>query len=344
VHLVFWRMNLLPSGCDPEATCTGTHNQLLAKSSANGVDWSLDEETAVTAGPGDWLPALVHDRAGDRLLVYFAAVARDAGGGVDLAQRQSRLYRVERTAGGWSQPVGLVGVNDAATHQSYPHVVQRGDGSFLMTWTRWDAAASADPVQVVAQPTSDTMVATSVDGLSWSTPRRMSDAAAGAVDVFPHLFAIDGGEAFTITFRTTARGVPTGSQVTIPVDGDYPADAVDRAEIAGYSARVVPTATPGVLWGAWVVGAEPTQKVQHRFLAAAPQARAIMRREGVEHVVVEPPSGAETARPGALPRPLHAAPGGLRVPRRARVHHRRGDPRRRRRLDGPDLPPDLGPR
>lgn len=265
-HLAWWRLIPLPAGCNPgvPGACTGTANRILYKSSPDGVAWDLDQEEEIASGPGDWLPSLVADGAAGRLLVYFAAVARDANGNVNLAERLLRLHVVIRDAGVWSAPIPLAGVNEDTTHNTYPHVARRSDGSFLMTWTRYDAAAPNDVLQVIQEPSTDTMLSTSADGVAWSPPVRMSDGAS-AIDVFPSLVGDASRSQWSVTWITTAFGAPT--VVELAEGASYPGDVVARPEIAGHSARIVPTATPGIHWAAWVEGGSVTPKVRHRFLA-----------------------------------------------------------------------------
>lgn len=261
-HLAWWRMTLLPPGCKAGVDCTGTDNKIVYKSSPDGVTWDLDAETIVAAGPGDWLPSIVHDAARDRLLIYFAGVARAANGQLDLGQRTNRLQVAIKDGATWAPPVRLSGVNPDASHNTYPHVLVGGDGVFRMAWTRYDAASPADVLQVIAEPTTETMFATSSDGTVWATPAAMSGGTG--IDVFPSLYADHGGSWFVV-WLTTALGGAAAVTVELRAGGDYATDLTRRPEIAGYTARVLATPTSGVFWAAWVAGAAPTQKIEHRF-------------------------------------------------------------------------------
>ena len=262
-HLAWWRVQLLPPGCDPGVDCTGTDNSIIYKSSPDGVTWDLDAETVITSGPGDWLPSIVHDGVADRLIVYFAAVARDASGNTDLGETTTRIYAVIRDAGGWSSPVRISGVNPDTSHNTFPHVLQRGDGAYQMTWTRYDAAASSNVLQVIQEDSTDTMFSASSDGLTWTASVVMSDNGAGpAIDVFPYLHADHDGASWYVTWLSALGPAAT---VELAVGGVYPVDLVGRPEINGYTGRMVATSTPGVFWAVWVEGANPTQKIQSRF-------------------------------------------------------------------------------
>jgi hypothetical protein len=258
LHVAWWQVTLLPAGCTPGVDCTGSDNRIVYKHSSNGVDWDPGPGTPVTTGPGDWLPSLIVDRSG-AVRVYFAAVARDATGQTDLTETTTHVYLTTLDSTGWSPPARVAGIESTLFHDSYPVVAERADDTFVMAWTRYDAAASSDVLQVVSEPSTDTMLATSPDGTAWSTPLIMS-GSAGEVDVFPWLYADHAG-ALSLTWKTSAAGV---AQLDVPITGTY-ADAVVVPELAGYSAKMVALPTPDLFWGVWVEGNDPTQKIAMQF-------------------------------------------------------------------------------
>jgi hypothetical protein len=264
-HLAWWRVIPTPEGCVPGVDCAGgTINRIVYKSSPTGVDWDLDQDVTIAQGPGDWLPSIVFDRVASRLLVYFASPVRDAAGRVDLSDGTSRIYVVVNDGAGWSAPRRLAGMNPDTSHNTYPHVVQRDDGLFVMAWTRYDASAPFDVLRVIQEPSTDTMMATSSDGIHWSAPVAVSDDASNAaVDVFPHLY-VDQEHTLSALWITTA-GAPSGRSVERPVGDSGLGPLAARPEIAGYSGRILATATPGIYWGAWVSGPAGTQKIRYRF-------------------------------------------------------------------------------
>lgn len=264
-HLAWWRVIPTPEGCVPGVDCNGgTINRILYKSSPDGIAWDLDGETVVGDGPGDWLPSVVIDRIGHRKLVYFVSPVRDADGNVDLTERISRIYVSIDAGSGFGPPQRVAGVNADTSHNTFPFVVQAEDGDFLMTWTRYDGAAPFDVLHVISEPTTDTLFARSSDGVTFDTPVTMS--GGGALDVFPALYA-DQSAAWNVLWLTAAPGASTGASIELAVGGSFPGDAVPRPELAGYTARVVATATPGIFWGVWVSGPTGQQKIRHRFFA-----------------------------------------------------------------------------
>ncbi len=264
-HLAYWRVKPIPDGCTPGVDCTGTDNSIAYKSSADGLTWDLDAaDTVIADGPGDWLPSVVYDAIGDRVLVYFSAVVRDANGDTDFGDTTARVYVVIRDSGGsWSGPRRVAGVNPDTSHNSYPQVVQQSNGTFLMAWTRYDVAASSSPVQVIQEESTDTMLATSIDGVNWTTPVLLSDGTGTFTDVFPHIHSNHAGTAWSVTWLSAT--LASATTVELPVGGTYPDDVIDRPNLAGYTARVVPTATPDVFWGVWVNGDNPTQQIEAQF-------------------------------------------------------------------------------
>jgi len=258
----WWNWHNTPDGCTVSVDCTGTTNWLLARSSADGVAWTAPIEP-VTTGLGDWLPSVVDDPANSRVLIYFAAVARRADGVGDVSDSRSRLFVTVKSGTTWGAVTPLVGVNDTVTHQSYPFVVRRPDGTFAMTWTRF-AAADGSWSRVISEPSTETWVATSTDGITWTNPHAISETAGTYIDAFPTLH-FDHAQAALSVIWVTTDGAPTGHVVEMPFEGAYPTGRSIRANLTGYTPRVLATSTPGVFWGVWVQGNDPNQRVRGQF-------------------------------------------------------------------------------
>lgn len=250
IHAAWWKVVPLMGG--------GTSNRIVYKSSSDGSDWSAPEQE-VAAGPGDFLPSIAVDAAGT-VYLYFAAIVRDDTGMTDFGQTTLRVWVVVRQGGVWGAPALVQGVNDAAFHNTYPYV-RYTDGRFVMTWTRYDAASGNDPLTVIGEASTRTMYATSLDGTTWTGPVTLSNVAAGAIEVFPSLFAT-GGAWYGLWLST--EPLPTGRHVELVPGAPY-ASLRERPELTGYSARMCETATPGIFWAVWVEGTNPTQKIRHRF-------------------------------------------------------------------------------
>jgi hypothetical protein len=270
-HLAWWRVVFTPDGCVPLGTCTGSNNAVMYKSSTNGIDWNLDQETVVAGGPGDMLPSIVHDRRADRLLVFFSSPTRDLNGNVSVSQLVQRLYVSTNSGTGWSAPARLANVNFASTHNVYPQVVQQDDGQFLMTWMRYESAQTnpalaVDPVLALADPTTDIYWARSVDGINWTLPALVSDGDTSlALDVLPSLYFHALRAEWRILWQTARTASSAASGVEIRVGGSFPGDVVNRPEVSGYSGHIVATPTPSIYWSVSVTGAKDLEKIRSRF-------------------------------------------------------------------------------
>lgn len=254
-HLAWWRV--------VHVNALGANNEILVKSSPDGITWDLDQETIVAGGPNDFVPCIVHDRAGSRLLVFFASPTRAADGRVDLNEKTLRLYVSENAGSGWSPPQRLNGVNDDATHNTFPYVVQREDGRFLMVWTRYAGAASSGVLTVLSEPSTETMMSTSANGIDWDAPVLVSSASGDkAVDALPTLYPDFARASWTALWLTAAQGASTGSAVEAPLTDSTAGVATARPEITGYSPRVAPLDGGGRSLGVWVAGASGRQKIR----------------------------------------------------------------------------------
>jgi hypothetical protein len=258
-HLAWMRWTLEPEGCVPSPSCPGAlsccqglQQRVVYNRSADGVTWDPSNEVTIADGPGDELPSMVAASDG-RLLVYLDSTSGS----------EPRDIRVAVNDGtGWQPPQTVTGANSAAESDTYPHVVERAPGSFVMTWTRHP---TFDPLTT---GTSEIMLSQSTDGLGWTTPIVASGPSPARVDVFPYLFPDHAGERWSVLW-VTEIGV-----LTQPVDDPLPLTNLDPGaagtlDLPGYTPRMAPSPTPGVYWAAWAVDPEQngsTQKVRHRFL------------------------------------------------------------------------------
>jgi hypothetical protein len=256
-HLAWMRWHLLPEGCiyfdsahcpGNPGCCTGTDRRIRHAASLDGLAWSEASAAEIAHGPMDELPSLVATSDG-RLLVYFVS-------GYRAGDTRKRIHVAVHDGTSWAPPVPIAGLDPGDTDSdTFPHVAERGPGDFLMAFTRYDAAQGENYLH----PSAETMSSTSQDGIGWTTPEVKSGPSPAKTDVFPWLWG-DGRGGWSVLW------VNEDGVTSLPVDGDFPADATSLA-IPGYTPRLVPTPTPGIFWAAWVEGGEPTQKVKHRFLA-----------------------------------------------------------------------------
>jgi len=253
-RLAWMRWRLLPDGCiyfdaqhcpgDP-GCCTGTERRVLVNASFDGLAWDESNAVPVSPGPLDEVPSLLAASDG-RLLVYFAS-------GYRAGDTQRRIHVAVRDGTGWHAPVPVTGLA-TADHDTFPHVVERAPGAFLMAFTRY-AFAQGDNL---FHSSSETMLSTSTDGLAWTEPVAASGPSADHVDVFPWLFQERNGGWSVLWVREDGT-------VSLPVEGSFPGD-LQTLPLPGYTPRLVRTPTPGIGWAAWVEGTDPTQKVKIQFL------------------------------------------------------------------------------
>jgi hypothetical protein len=253
-HLSWMQWHLLPDSCVPDVAvcpggpncCTGTDRRILYHRSPDALTWNLGDADTLTPGPADELPALVA-ASDERLLVYYVS-------GYRSGDTTRQIFVVVHGPGGWEMPVQASGLSSDLHHDTFPHVVEKSPGEFLMTWTRYDVAEGDN----LFNASTKTMLSTSSDGLSWTTPEVVNTSGEPSIDVFPFLYPDHSGQSWFVLWVTEA-GV-----VELPVGGTFPDDLVSL-DLPGYTPRVAPTATPGIYWAAWAEGTEPVQKIRYRF-------------------------------------------------------------------------------
>lgn len=259
LHLVWWRVIPTPDGCTPGVDCNGgTINRVLYKHSDTAGTFNADQEDLVAEGPGDWLPSIVIDRRNSQPRVYFASPVRNELGAVDLTQSTSRIYVVTFDGTRWSTPVMVQGVNATTSHNTYPQIAQRSDGSFILVWTRYALGnRNFDPNQVINEPTAETWYGESSDGINFTAMRQLSSNAV--TDALPMLYQDHSGTWFAL-WQNATSGV-----VEAALSGANAFQRVARPEIAGNQPQVLATPTVGVFFGVYVNGAAGVGKEKIHF-------------------------------------------------------------------------------
>lgn len=244
-HLTWMQWTLSPEGCVDTSDCKDYASRTRYNRSTDGVTWDPDDEVTVSTGSKDEHAWIVPTSDG-RLLVYF-----DGPAGSSLTRE---ILVAVHDGAGWDPPQLVTDVSSDIEHDSFPHVVERAPGSFLMTWTRHPTSAPLFSTE------AETMLSTSSDGITWTTPEVASDPLASTIDVFPFLYPDHARQSWSVLW-TTQNGT-----VTRPVDAPDPV-VLGTLDIPGYTPRLTPTPTPGIYCAAWVDGPLGTEKVRHRFLA-----------------------------------------------------------------------------
>jgi hypothetical protein len=227
-------------------------------SSADGVTWDTANEVQVTRAfdVDDWVPTIV--RAADGTgLVYFVSAARTAGGTNDI-------YVAVRPPGAdeWNPVAPISGLNSATEHDHLPFALLHR-GEIRLVWVRYDTTQALPWLN----PESDLFTATSTDGITWTTPTRLTDEPGNVVNLFPKLYVHQDGQ-WSYLWLWTREADPRPFERDADLTAPYPEGVRERVELPdGYSHSIVPTSTPGVYLGVWVQGPEGAQDVYYRFFA-----------------------------------------------------------------------------
>jgi hypothetical protein len=206
----------------------GTWSAANEQTIAPGIDWS--PSIAPTAS-GDLVVAFAHDPCSPSLPVCFEIeIVRSVDGGTT-----------------WSTPVappiGASGFSDAI-----PYLALTGD-HLTLVWNRYVASTSAElPYQTA---TSEVMLSTSSDGVTWSTP--VAVTANSDYDLFPALYADQAG-AWWLTWLTAPAGTQVTTAVAQPVATAGTGAPTATLPVTGFSPRAVATTVPGRYVAAWVEG------------------------------------------------------------------------------------------
>ena len=207
--------------------------------SVDGITWEPSAEIQVTTGAvNDFAPNLAMDAKGN-LLVFFSSTVRSRNGTSDLF-----VVRSLEQGASWEAPLSLSTLSTPNDMEVFPWVERRGDGTFMMVFSRHDSVDGAN----YFHRSTELFFARSTDGLAWEPPTAITSDTA--VDTLPSLYADHAGTKWTLIWVSTAMSdPPKGEVVQIDVDnlGRYP-DGVrnwtDSIGAAGWSPRVVATGTP----------------------------------------------------------------------------------------------------
>jgi hypothetical protein len=139
------------------------------------------------------------------------------------------------------------------SHRARPSSIRRPDGDEIrLVWVRFDTTQAIPWLN----PESDLYTATSADGVTWSSPARLTDEPGTVVNLYPRLHA-DAAGTWSYLWLSIRSGTPRPFE-----PGPYPQGVRPREQLPdGYSHSVVATSTPGIYLGVWVQGPEGAQDV-----------------------------------------------------------------------------------
>jgi hypothetical protein len=232
--------------------------QIRHSSSLDGVTWAPEDFVTTEFLLDDWLPTIAEAPDGT-LVVIFVNSKRDTATG------NNQLYRVTRspTQTTWSAPVAM-SVNSATEHDHLPFIARTGAGELTLVWSRF-----AGVPDFIANPRSDLMMSKSADGLTWSTPIRVTSDQRGQ-SLFPTMYQKHDG-TWSLLWLSTRTGSPLMYELPVASASSFPTGLKENALLPpGYSHRVSRTPVSGEYLAAWVQGPKNVEDVYFRLIKPAP--------------------------------------------------------------------------
>lgn len=222
-------------------------------SSPDGRAWTNPARIS-TAGM-DWAPAIYED---DFPMLWIVWSSGRSG--------NRELYAVRSGDGGrtWSEDFRLT---QSPEQDDFPFVLVRRDGERLLTWTRYAAGSKFD--EYYRDASAEVVVATSRDGLRWSSPITWSppDPNDRYVDFLPCLFS-DAAGARTFLAWTSSRTQTNGE--ILAREFSTPSSPIWQLTSSGandYDARIVPVrTTPGAYLLVWTSGRKGATQIVARTI------------------------------------------------------------------------------
>jgi hypothetical protein len=154
----------------------------------------------------------------------------------------------------------MTGINSQAEHDHLPFVARTGN-RLTLVWMRYDTAQALPWLS----PKSDLFFSTSLDGLKWASPSKITRESGNVVNIFPALYR-DFDDTWSFVWLSTRLGVPGVFELPVADADRYPVGLIqDRVLPEGYSHRIVATTNPGLYFGVWVQGPDGAQDIYARF-------------------------------------------------------------------------------
>jgi hypothetical protein len=232
--------------------------QIRHSSSLDGVTWAPEDFVTTEFLIDDWVPTVAEAPDGT-LIVVLVAAKRDATVG------NNQLYRVTKspTQSSWSAPVAM-SVNSATEHDHLPFIARTGTNELTLVWVRF-----AGVPDFIANARSDLMMSKSADGLTWSTPVRVTSDQRGQ-NLFPQLYQRHDG-TWSLLWLSTRTGTPTMYEIPAASAATFPIGlTVNSLLPPGYSHRMAMTPVAGEYLAAWVQGPKNVEDVYFRLIKPVP--------------------------------------------------------------------------
>ncbi|MHC5037412.1 MAG: hypothetical protein ACYTHM_08875 [Planctomycetota bacterium] len=199
---------------------------LRVAKSQDGRKWSVPRKI-FPEDEFDWVPTMTEAKDGSLWIAWCSG----------RRGRNKEILVIRSTDGGktWDEPIR---VTDDPRADDFPFIFVRKDGSFLLTWTRYDAAQG----EYFRNKTSEILFATSPDGRTWTEPRVIGGTRDKAVDILSSVYGDPLREHLRIVWVSGRGG---GAIVQVPLSGDPPAagplQTFLKDSLAGWSPRIIPT-------------------------------------------------------------------------------------------------------
>jgi hypothetical protein len=251
IHLVWFRWTAFRVGQIMHRQSTGP-----AAGDCTQLATAGDDPVSTDPGVDDWVPTIA-EAADGALLVWWVSKTRATSG------NRNRIHVSRRAAGSasWSAPALAAGLTSAAENEHLP-MVRRTGAALTMVWVGHDGT-NFEP-WLAPLPKSDLWVATSADGLAWSTPTKVTNEPAPVVHLFPALYRRFDGSWWinwlstrldAVNYRPALFEFPLANLTS---GNAYPS-GVERNDLLanalpGYTHRITTTPAAGVYAGAWVDG------------------------------------------------------------------------------------------
>lgn len=223
--------------------------------SKDGRKWSAPQKVFLK-DEFDWVPTLMESRDGSLWIAWCS--------GRQGMNKEILVIRSRNGGTSWDAPIR---VTDDPRADDLPFIYQRGDGSFLITWTRYDSKKG----EYYKNKTSEILFATSPDGLKWNQHPPVQITRDVEVDILSSVYSDQSGEGVRVVWVSGREG---GSIVEVPISGTKLAVGsmrkVASGSRAGWSPRIIPTTIKGIYVMASTVRHDPERPNQcdifYRFL------------------------------------------------------------------------------
>lgn len=210
--------------------------------SRDGKQW--EKPRSITNRGVDWAPSIYEDAKGVLRILWSSR------------RTSNREIWVTRSLDGgksWLSPDQLT---RSSEEDDFPFALQTPDGEHHAVWTRYRRGSAM--LELHKDPSSDVVLATSLDGAAWSAPvvASFNDSENKVVDMLPSLFQSADKAQLYVTWtsgRTGQRGDILARSITTPSSKVF---QLTRWDGSDYSSRIVPTRQAGEYLMVWVSSRE----------------------------------------------------------------------------------------